>query len=228
MVYKHRHKRIVRSRSWRREPLAALGSDERPVEGAERLVDRVNNWLSSKQILGRLHVETDTTASVRMLVFGDEVGGVSDLNVAAMGEGVSQMLPIVAKSLTPEPSGYQGCLLIEQPEIHLHPALQADLADLFIDASRSRQVIIETDSEHLVLRIRRRIAEKKIDPERVAILFVKKNGTESSVQRLDLDKKGHFSNWPDGFFDEAYQEAMAMAEASMTGDHHDAKATSDR
>ena len=103
--------------------------------------------------------------------------------------------------------------MVEQPEIHLHPSLQAELADLFIDIMKTgrRQILVETHSEHLLLRIRRRIAEGTLKPDQVAILFVEKHGGESKVRRLDLNSRGHFSDWPKGFFDEAYQEAMALA-----------------
>jgi predicted ATPase len=107
-------------------------------------------------------------------------------------------------------------LLVEQPEIHLHPAAQADLADLFIDAlGQERQFIVETHSEHLVLRIRRRIAEGKLDPSRVRIFFVELRAGKTRVRQLALDDNGHFEKWPKGFFDEGYQEAMAIAEAQI-------------
>ncbi|MBI1832856.1 MAG: DUF3696 domain-containing protein, partial [Planctomycetes bacterium] len=148
----------------------------------------------------------------RMLL-GDEWRGPANINIAGMGEGVSQILPIIACTLF---GARDDCLLVEQPEIHLHPALQAELGDLFIDVSQNghRQILVETHSEHLVLRIRRRIAEGKLSPDQVAILFVEKQGGESTVRRLDLNCRGHFSDWPKGFFDEAYQEAMALAEAA--------------
>ena len=89
------------------------------------------------------------------------------------------------------------------------------MADLFIDIATTlqRQVIVETHSEHLVLRVRRRIAEGTIDPNDVSILYVEKQGAESKVRRLDINKRGHFDDWPEGF-DEAYQEAMALAMAT--------------
>lgn len=197
--------------------IAELGSHESPQQsGRKPLVDEVNRWLSGK--LGmpdKVRVEgIDKSGTVRSL-FCDELQGAKNINAAAMGEGVSQVLPIISRAFAGSPV---ECLFVEQPEIHLHPALQADLADLFIDIVQRhmKQVILETHSEHLILRLRRRIAEQKIDPNMVSILYVERTGSESSVRVLNLNERGHFTNWPKGFFDEAYQEAMALAMASSS------------
>lgn len=200
--------------------LAALGNREK-VRGPNRtLAELVDEWMSKGfKILEKVHLESLDRAGIVRMLQGDEFNGTKDINVAAMGEGISQVLPIVARALAGDP---WECLLIEQPEIHLHPSLQAELADLFIHTVQGarRQVIVETHSEHLLLRLRRRIAESaradkpEIRPEDVAILYVEKDGSESRVRRLELNGKGHFADWPKGFFEEAYQEAMALAMAS--------------
>jgi AAA15 family ATPase/GTPase len=200
--------------------IASLGSNETlDYRRGGTLGEQVNEWVSNRlQILEKLHVESvDDGGTVRSLL-GDEYGGMKNINVAAMGEGVSQILPIIERSLALSSA---GCLIVEQPELHLHPALQADLGDLFIEvvAKGSNQVIVETHSEHLLLRVRRRIAESsgkdgQIKPEQVSILYTRKNGSESIVEPLKLNGRGHFSDWPEGFFDEAYQEAMALAQAA--------------
>jgi predicted ATPase len=190
--------------------IAALASEERLPSG-NTLLAEVNKWVSDLKLLAKLHSETDKAQSVRMLL-ADDLSGVSDINVAGMGEGVSQILPVIAQC---QLVTKDQCLLVEQPEIHLHPALQADLADLFIGITMQKsQVIVETHSEHIVLRIRRRIAEGTLNRADVRILFVEKIGTDSSIRSLDLDQDGSVAQWPDGFFDEAYTEAMAMVEAA--------------
>ncbi|MFC1605222.1 DUF3696 domain-containing protein, partial [Planctomycetota bacterium] len=114
--------------------------------------------------------------------------------------------------LTPK----NGCLIVEQPEIHLHPAAQANLADLFVHyANEGKQLVVETHSEHLLLRVRRRIAEGKISPDKVRIFLVEKSGTSTRIRCLKLEKNGHFQRWPKGFFEEGYKEAMAIAEAQL-------------
>jgi energy-coupling factor transporter ATP-binding protein EcfA2 len=204
--------------------LAALGRGERDPKSGKPLLDSVNQWVKNKlKILEKVEVkDIDPDGLVRSLV-GHEMDGLCGVNVAAMGEGISQILPIIAVALLQRS---RECLLVEQPEVHLHPALQADLADLFIEMAmkEGRQVIVETHSEHILLRIRRRVAEATrnqgkglLKPDQVSILFVEKKGPESTVRRLEMNGKGHFEEWPDGFFDEAYQEAMALAMASAKG-----------
>jgi predicted ATPase len=192
-----------------------LGSKEKVRKTKSTLLDLVDSWLSSKlKVLKKLRMkDIDEAKTIRMLL-GDEVHGPEGVNLAAMGEGVSQILPIIARSLLADEG---ECLIVEQPEIHLHPGLQADLADLFIDvtADTKRQIIVETHSEHLLLRIRRRIAEGVIKPEQVAIIYVEKDGPESTAKALDLKNNGHIDDWPKGFFEEGYQDAMAIVMASQ-------------
>ena len=173
----------------------------------------VNRWMAKRlKMLERLRVVSiGKEGTIRALV-GDEIAGCKDVNVAAMGQGVAQVLPIIASTLL---AGRRACLLIEQPELHLHPKAQADLADLFIDSlGERRQFIIETHSEHLLLRIRRRVAEG-LPAKNVSVLYVTKERGVSTVQSLRLEKDGHFEEWPKGFFDEAYQEAMGIAVAGL-------------
>jgi predicted ATPase len=192
-----------------------LGSRETIPSKKNALVDEVNDWISSRTGMpGRVRVKNvDKAGTVRGL-FCDELRGARNINAAAMGEGVSQVLPLIARALA---GGSSECLFIEQPEIHLHPALQADLADLFIDVVQrlGTQLIVETHSEHLVMRIRQRVAESEvIEAGDVAILYVERDKADSSVRRLNLNDRGHFSDWPKGFFDESYLEAMALAQAA--------------
>jgi predicted ATPase len=192
--------------------LAALGSEEKDRSTGRTLLELVNDSLAKYESLKSVHLDVVKTSTGQMLV-SDEGTNAKGVNVAAMGEGVSQILPIIARCIWGEED---ECLLVEQPELHLHPALQAELGDLFIDVAKAghRQILVETHSEHLLLRVRRRIAEGSLKPNQVSILFVEKHGGESEVLPLDLNIRGHFSNWPKGFFDEAYQEAMALAEAA--------------
>ncbi len=198
--------------------LRVLADETQRGRTKQPIVKLVDGWMSKRfGMLKKLRlVNVDSAGTVRSLV-ADENGGFTDINVAAMGEGLSQMLPIVARVLM----GRTGeCLLVEQPEIHLHPRAQADLGDLFVDnvrQSKNRQYIVETHSEHLLLRVRRRVAEGRISPDKVAVLFVERAAQETAVRRLKLNGKGHFDDWPEGFFEEGYREALKLAEASTGG-----------
>lgn len=193
--------------------LRVLRASDDLSSSGERLASEVSRWVADnfRMLQGIELVDVDDAGTILALL-GDERGGFSGINLANMGEGLSQLLPIVTRVLT---TPNNGSLLIEQPELHLHPAAQADLADLFIAGSEDgkKQCIVETHSEHLLLRLRRRIAEGKVDPAIVGVLYVERDGSQSAVRSLDLNEAGQFEDWPKGFFDERYREALAIAEA---------------
>ena len=133
------------------------------------------------------------------------------INIADLGFGVSQLLPLVVQGLLLGKGDY---LVAEQPEIHLNPQLQGRLADFFVDlAADGRRVIAETHSEHLLLRLRRRIADGGIDSSDVGLYFVEMEDGESRVREVPIDELGHIdgADWPKGFFEEALGESMALA-----------------
>ena len=103
---------------------------------------------------------------------------------------------------------YDGSLIcVEQPEIHLHPKLQAELADYFIETRKQNQWVIETHSESLMLRIQKRMREGKITPSDISILYVLPDEVGSNILKIDLDENGNFiDEWPNGFFEERLNE----------------------
>ena len=112
---------------------------------------------------------------------------------------------------------------MEQPEIHLHPQVQAELADLFISAIRARehgndrnvQVIIESHSEHFLNRLQRRIAEGELRPEEVAVYFCKRKGKAADLEPLELNLYGDIENWPENFFGDEMADLTARTVAAM-------------
>jgi len=108
-------------------------------------------------------------------------------------------------------------VILEQPEIHLHPMVQAGLADVFIDAIQNRhvQIILESHSEHLLRRLQRRIAEGALDAEDTALYFVGMEDGTSYLERLALDLFGNIQNWPPDFFGDEMGDLVAQAEAEM-------------
>jgi predicted ATPase len=105
--------------------------------------------------------------------------------------------------------------MIEQPEAHLHPRYQADVADLLIDATEfGNRIIVETHSEHLLLRLQRRIAEKKLDNESVNFTYFDLGEKGTITTKMNIDKNGFFEDpVPEGFFEEGFQEAFAHVKA---------------
>jgi predicted ATPase len=144
-----------------------------------------------------------------------------DVAPSDVGFGIGQLLPIVVQGLI----SIGQIICVEQPEIHLHPRLQAHLADFLIATTRlpddrstvrprhtGNQWIVETHSEALILRLQRRIREGKLDASAVSVLYVQpagRNGAE--ILRLRIDRSGEFiDEWPDGFFEESYREIFPV------------------
>jgi predicted ATPase len=130
-----------------------------------------------------------------------------------VGFGVSQVLPVLVLCFS-APEG--STLILEQPEIHLHPKVQAGLADVFIDAIRTNkiQIIVESHSEHFLQRLMRRVAEETVDPRDTAMYFCDNPNGGSQIRRLEVDIFGNIRNWPQGFFGDPLSESLATAEAA--------------
>jgi predicted ATPase len=134
--------------------------------------------------------------------------------ITDVGFGISQILPVLAICYyVPEGS----TVVLEQPEIHLHPSVQAGLADVFIEVikSRSIQIVLESHSEHLLRRIQRRIAEESLRPDDCALYFCDIDHGESQLRSLQLDLFGNITNWPKDFFGDEMGEMAAMTEARI-------------
>ncbi|MFM8234240.1 MAG: AAA family ATPase, partial [Holophagaceae bacterium] len=135
-----------------------------------------------------------------------------------VGVGVSQILPILcdieamANDKSQPKRINQALMIIEQPELHLHPRLQTELADWFIDNRDKASFLIETHSEEILQRILRRIREKKLKNDDISVLFVNQDDQGvSSLEEVEISEKGNFrSIWPDpqGFFSESYSESL--------------------
>jgi predicted ATPase len=132
-----------------------------------------------------------------------------------VGFGVSQILPVLTLCYYAPPG---SILILEQPELHLHPAVQSGLADMLIDAVKSRgvQIILESHSEHLLARLQRRIAEDVLPATDTALYFCEMQDTGASkLTPLTLDEYGNITNWPAGFFGDEMGDRVAMMEAEI-------------
>jgi len=155
------------------------------------------------------------------------------VKISDVGFGISQALPIIVQAFYAIDN---STIIMEQPEIHLHPKVQADIADIFIDALqiekmqrpnfRSKQLrnlgkrknlqfIIESHSEHFLTRLQRRIAEEKIKPEEVAIYFVDNKEGKATIEELCINEYGEIENWPDNFFGDEMGDLAAQALAAI-------------
>jgi hypothetical protein len=140
------------------------------------------------------------------------------VNLADAGTGVAQVLPILVQRAIDNVTdpGSDVLEIIEQPELHLHPAAHAALADMYLSAQRSGlRFIVETHSETFLLRLRRRIAEGTSDPSIVAVYFVEQDNGAAKVHRITVDSSGNLDRWPEGVFSEDYEETQKLAEAQL-------------
>jgi len=138
-----------------------------------------------------------------------------------VGFGVSQVLPVLVECFY-APSG--SIIVMEQPEIHLHPSAQSALADVMIDVINSRessenrniQLIIETHSEHFLRRLQRRIAEDKLAQDKLAVYFADITQSPARLEPLEIDMFGNIRNWPKDFFGDDMGDILAQADAAAT------------
>ena len=135
--------------------------------------------------------------------------------LADVGFGVSQVLPaLVLLYYVPE----GATVLMEQPELHLHPAVQSGLADVMLNVAKVRnvQIVIESHSEHLLRRFQRRVAEGSAEPDDVKLYFVSARNGVAHNSDLALNRFGEVENWPEGFFGDELGEVAAIARAGLT------------
>lgn len=136
----------------------------------------------------------------------------AEVTLADLGHGVSDLFPLLVHCCyVPEGS----TLILEQPGIHLHPKAQADLADLLVEVitERKLQILVESHSEHLLTRLQRRIAEKQIDQNDVALYFCRNIDGESTKDRLKVNELGDIENWPENFFGDVIGDMFAVTDA---------------
>ncbi len=146
-------------------------------------------------------------------------GSSRDVDLTDVGFGVSQVLPIVVDAFYVPP---HSTVVVEQPELHLHPRIQGELADLFVAAVQSKedgkdravQFIIESHSEHFLQRLQRRIAEQEIAQEDVAVYFCEAGPHGSTLEKLSMNRFGEIENWPDDFFGDPMTDLSARLNAA--------------
>ncbi len=167
--------------------------------------EKINFWLKKFEMVSKVIIGKYAKIPELISIICEEYFSGVQTNLYDMGFGTSQVLPIIIEGFF---ISKNSVLLIEQPEIHLHPKAQSTLGDLFIEiAAENKILVIETHSEHLIQRIQRRIAEGTISNEDVAFYYIEMSEEGSKIQNLIINEDGYIENIPDGFFDEDYKEA---------------------
>ena len=176
--------------------------------------EQILNWLQRLELIDSYDLRpiSDTNQDYEFLI--KKYKGGPEVRLTDVGFGVSQVLPVLILCYyAPEGS----ILILEQPEAHLHPKVQTELADVLIDVVENRnvQIILESHSEYLLSRLQRRIAEKEIAATDTALYFCEiKDGT-SEIEQLNVDEYGNIRNWPQDFFGDVTGELIKKTKVEM-------------
>ena len=172
-----------------------------------RILNGVSKWLKKMNLADRVKVhQVGHSNRYEVIVESLKVS----TNLRDVGIGVSQVLPVLTVAFFAPPG---STVVLEEPEIHLHPRAQSLLAELFAGVSRARRIqfIVETHSEHLFRRMQTLIARRTIEPDHCAMYFVERDQEGSHLRELALDDYGRVKNWPDQFFGDALGETAEQA-----------------
>jgi hypothetical protein len=219
--FRERPQRFYRLPARSPESVGTVGEDAPHIladdvsRGDGQLLRSIDGFLS-REVPG-WRVDIDLSRNLYSIVLTSTEDARVQVNLADTGTGIAQVLPILVQRALDQARPPQDDVLeiIEQPELHLHPAAHAALADLYLgglSAGRCR-FLIETHSETFVLRLRRRIAEGSLNPNDLALYFVDRAGVSAQVRRLHVDELGNVEDWPAGIFSEDYQEVRALTRA---------------
>lgn len=198
--------------------LAATDADDRrnlkPKARLRPFQEMIAYWLREMGLIHSFIVREIADGSNRWQARVVTRPGGSEVLLTDVGFGVSQVLPVITL-LQYVPEG--STVILEQPEIHLHPLAQAGLADVIIQAATHRrvQVILESHSEHLLLRLQRRIAEQAIASTDVKLYFCDAPQGASKLTPLDVDLYGNIRNWPEKFMGDAFSETASAEKARL-------------
>ncbi len=175
---------------------------------SSRVAAKVSDWLNRSEIASDLRVNPSSDSFYEIRVKHPKTH--EEENLADVGLGNSQVLPVLIGGYNLSPG---ATFLIEEPEIHLHPKAQSELGSFFLDLYNAGvQSIIETHSEHLIIRLQQYVADKKISPKDIQIYYIYPHDEEKTAKPLNLSQDGVFiENWPEGFFPERLEEAKKLA-----------------
>ncbi len=173
----------------------------------------LDSWMAYLGVGRSVRVRAESPYGLVVEIESDDtIGGVYLTNV---GVGVSQVLPILALCLLARPG---SVVILEQPELHLHPAVQSRLADFLIALSgMGRQLIVETHSEHLVNRLRLHIARGGMKKDDARVFFLCLEDGVTQAKEVEVDERGMMGTWPAGFFDESEHVLLEIGRA-MAGE----------
>ena len=183
--------------------------------GSTSIEERISKWLQKMELAYSFSLVPkgaldDNNYEIRI----QKTQSSAEVTLADLGHGVADLFPLLVHCCyVPEGS----TLILEQPGVHLHPMAQAQLADLFLEviAERNLQILVESHSEHLLTRLQRRIAEKKIAEGKMALYFCRNNDGASTIEQLEVNESGDIKNWPENFFGDVMGDMFAMTDTQV-------------
>jgi len=189
------------------------------LESKSSLLESINTWFEKYFEGWRIRVENDSQP-YEVHLYRDQPEYFS-INIADVGQGMSQALPLIVSAFLPSES---TLTVIEQPELHLHPGIHGDLAQLFAETAIqfNKKYLIETHSRNFVLRLRRMVAEKRLKKEDLAIYWVDydEQTNASSLKKINVNDVGAVDFWPEGIFSEALDETIAIRTAQINAERN--------
>lgn len=180
----------------------------------------IASWLKDLGVISSFNVKPVAKGRTEFEVLIKTHAGAPEVKLTDVGFGISQVLPALVEAFYAPPD---SIVWMEQPEIHLHPQVQAELADVFISAVKARedgrprnvQLIVESHSEHFLTRLQRRVAEGAISPEDVAMYFCRRPDGAADLEPLQLNLYGEIENWPENFFGNEMVDVTERTLAAM-------------
>jgi len=169
----------------------------------------INRWFGSvAECFTGFDIEVVDESRELFALVGKDCTTGARVNLADMGFGIAQAFPIFVRLFY----SWEGqIIVIEEPELHLNPAAQGMIFDAVVEyATQGRQIIVETHSEHFVLRMRRRSLEQPELRGLIRVHYVERHDNQSVLTPLPLTEEGRLDNWPMGFLNEAFAESVEL------------------
>lgn len=183
-----------------------------------KLLEEVSDWYKNTFEGWGINIDFDTTRNKFYFELKREFPSIFKTSLDNVGQGISQTLPLITKSFIKEDK--PTLIIIEEPELHLHPSAHGDLAERFAKSlnDKNKRYLIETHSENFILRLRRLIAENKFDyftENEIKIYFIDydDNLNESNLKEVKVNSLGEVFDWPEGIFNDSFDEVFAIRKA---------------
>ena len=187
---------------------------QKSQEDGDDFLSKLSEWYTEHFDGWKVRINGDKSPFYQVELGHDDSS--TFVNIKDVGQGMSQALPIVTRAFLPAEE--ETLIVLEQPELHLHPAAHGDLGELFVRSvleDTNKKYLIETHSQNMILRFRSLVASGTLPPESIKIYFVDFDEEigGSELKPIGVDANGNVSFWPENIFNESFVEAKKLAKA---------------